>query len=130
MQVLSDVSIVLLVDTVYCFVLHAKQCTAIYCQAIVIMLLNLSSVLNWSSPLPTTSKSLLIADTVEANGRFVIAHFIMEHVKSERPLCYISLSTLLNHYVILSQKMVSQTAHVQIEIPTLFRREARVGGPF
>ncbi|CAG8540425.1 8789_t:CDS:2 [Rhizophagus irregularis] len=49
--------------------------------------------------LPPNKKSILITDTLSASGNFLIHHFIVNQIKSDKHVILVGFSQIFNHYL-------------------------------
>ncbi|CAI2171077.1 6958_t:CDS:2 [Funneliformis geosporum] len=55
--------------------------------------------------LPPNKRSILITDTLSASGNFLIHHFIVNQVKSDKHVVLVGLSQIFNHYLTIGRKL-------------------------
>ncbi|RIA88228.1 hypothetical protein C1645_775563 [Glomus cerebriforme] len=67
---------------------------------------SLDSSLSFSdNNLPPNKKSILITDTLSASGNFLIHHFIVNQIKSDKHVVLVGFSQIFNHYLIIGRKL-------------------------
>ncbi|CAG8481307.1 6139_t:CDS:2 [Funneliformis mosseae] len=52
-----------------------------------------------------SKRSILITDTLSASGNFLIHHFIVNQVKSDKHVVLVGLSQIFNHYLTIGRKL-------------------------
>ncbi|GES76842.1 elongator complex protein 6 [Rhizophagus clarus] len=55
--------------------------------------------------LPPNKKSILITDTLSASGNFLIHHFIVNQIKSDKHVVLVGFSQTFNHYLTIGRKL-------------------------
>ncbi|PKC74686.1 hypothetical protein RhiirA1_529390 [Rhizophagus irregularis] len=55
--------------------------------------------------LPPNKKSILITDTLSASGNFLIHHFIVNQIKSDKHVILVGFSQIFNHYLTIGRKL-------------------------
>ncbi|CAG8615186.1 17640_t:CDS:2 [Funneliformis caledonium] len=53
-----------------------------------------------------SKRSILITDTLSASGNFLIHHFIVNQLKSDKHVVLVGLSQIFNHYLTIGRKLV------------------------
>jgi hypothetical protein len=56
--------------------------------------------------LPPNKKLILITDTLSASGNFLIHHFIVNQIKSDKHVILVGFSQIFNHYLTIGRKLV------------------------
>ncbi|ORX56949.1 hypothetical protein DM01DRAFT_1320069 [Hesseltinella vesiculosa] len=65
----------------------------------------LNAVLAFPDNIAPSQTHLVITDTLNANGNFLLHHFISNHLKADRRVVLIGLSQIYNHYFLINRKL-------------------------
>ncbi|CAO3665312.1 unnamed protein product [Rhizopus stolonifer] len=65
----------------------------------------LDSTLAFPNNVPPSNSSLLIIDTLKSEGNFLIHHFVINHLKANKPVILVGLSQIFNHYFLIARKL-------------------------
>ncbi|CAG8597863.1 16490_t:CDS:2 [Cetraspora pellucida] len=66
----------------------------------------LDIALSFKNNLVPLKRSIIITDTLSAQGNFLIHHFIVNQIKADKNVVLVGLSQLFNHYLNIGKKLV------------------------
>lgn len=67
----------------------------------------LDSTLAFPNNVPPNNSSILVIDTLKSEGNFLIHHFVINHLKANKPVILVGLSQIFNHYFLIARKLVN-----------------------
>ncbi|KAG1136388.1 hypothetical protein G6F37_012740 [Rhizopus arrhizus] len=65
----------------------------------------LDSTLAFPNNVPPNNSSILVIDTLKSEGNFLIHHFVINHLKANKPVILVGLSQIFNHYFLIARKL-------------------------
>ena len=83
------------------------------------MFLELNSALNWDDSGLQTGSVFLVKDCLEADGGFLLQHFLSSTLKAHRSCVLISYGQSLSHYAHIQKKLASFDADFGFLVPVL-----------
>ncbi|KAI8981477.1 hypothetical protein BDB01DRAFT_697572, partial [Pilobolus umbonatus] len=66
----------------------------------------LDSVLAFKDNVPPMNSHIAVTDCLKSEGNFLLHHFIINHLKANRPVILVGLAQIFNHYFLISRKLV------------------------
>ena len=66
----------------------------------------LNEALNWKEDALPTEKSILVSDSLAADGAFLLPHFINFYIKAKQRVVLVGLEQGFSHYLSVSKKLV------------------------
>lgn len=79
------------------------------------MYTEVNNTLNWSEVNLPKERFVVISDTFNADGSFLLHHFINMYIKASQRVCLVGLEQSYLHYFSISRKMVC-TCHFHLYI--------------
>jgi hypothetical protein len=67
---------------------------------------SLDAALAFPNNLPPVSTHIAITDSLKSDANFLIHHFIVNHLKADKPVVLVGLSQIFNHYFLIGRKLV------------------------
>ena len=56
--------------------------------------------------LPSKSSTVVVEDSAQADGSFLLWHYLCMHLKRDAPVCYVSLQHSYSHLCTIGRKLV------------------------
>ncbi|KAI8091353.1 uncharacterized protein B0P05DRAFT_527110 [Gilbertella persicaria] len=65
----------------------------------------LDAALAFPNNLPPQQAHIAITDTLKSDANFLIHHFIVNHLKNDKPVVLVGFSQIFNHYFLIARKL-------------------------
>lgn len=66
----------------------------------------LDAALAFPNNLPPVNSHIAITDTLKSDANFLIHHFVVNHLKGDKPVILVGLAQIFNHYFLIGRKLV------------------------
>ncbi|ORE10117.1 hypothetical protein BCV72DRAFT_200459 [Rhizopus microsporus var. microsporus] len=76
----------------------------------------LDSILAFPNNILPSNSHVLVLDTLRSEGNFLIHHFVINHLKANKPVILVGLSQIFNHYFLIARKLVNYSTFKQTRI--------------